>query len=72
MPDVTISLRHTMLTRLGASGANAFDIQKVAGHASALISQRYSHPPAESIKLAFGRLEAYNENASKLITGRIQ
>ena len=69
---VLYSLRHTMLTRLGASGANAFDIQKVAGHASALISQRYVHPPAESIKLAFGRLEAYNASASKPVTERIQ
>ena len=34
-PFVLYSFRHTMLTRLGSAGANAFDIQQVAGHASA-------------------------------------
>ena len=28
------SFRHTMLTRLGEAGADAFAIQKIAGHAS--------------------------------------
>ena len=71
-PFVLYSFRHTMLTRLGSAGANAFDIQQVAGHTSALISQRYVHPPAESIKLAFGRLEVYNANATQLATESIQ
>lgn len=52
------SLRHTALTRLGAAGADAFTIQRVAGHSSVLISQRYVHPVAETVGLAFARLEA--------------
>ncbi|MBL8178764.1 MAG: tyrosine-type recombinase/integrase [Bryobacterales bacterium] len=35
------SLRHTMLTRLGQAGVDAFTIMKIAGHSSITISQRY-------------------------------
>jgi integrase len=38
------SARHTFCTRLGNAGADAFTIQKLAGHSSILISQRYVHP----------------------------
>src|SRR5215472_2678743 len=57
---VLYSLRHTMLTRLGESGAEAFTIQKIAGHSSAVISQRYVHPTPALIENAFSRFEAYN------------
>jgi integrase len=40
-------LRHTFLTRLGEAGADAFAIQKVAGHSTITISQRYVHPTEE-------------------------
>lgn len=59
-PFVLYSLRHTMLTRLGESGAEAFTIQKIAGHSSAVISQRYVHPTPALIENAFTRFEAYN------------
>jgi integrase len=35
------SLRHTMLTRLGESGAEAFTIMRIAGDSSVTVSQRY-------------------------------
>jgi integrase len=38
------SMRHTMLSKLGQSGADAFTIQRVAGHHSVTLSQRYVHP----------------------------
>jgi integrase len=38
------SLRHTFLTRFGEAGADAFTIEKVAGHSSVTISARYIHP----------------------------
>ena len=41
------SLRHTMLTRLGEAGADAFSIMKIAGHSSVTVSQRYVHPTPE-------------------------
>jgi integrase len=54
------SLRHTMLTRLGESGAGAFGIMRIAGHSSVTVSQRYVHPSEESTGRAFERLEAMN------------
>jgi integrase len=51
------SLRHTFLTRLGAAGADAFTIMRIAGHSSITVSQRYVHPTAGTIEAAFDRLE---------------
>lgn len=38
------SLRHTMLTRLGELGVDAFTVMRTAGHSSIAVSQRYIHP----------------------------
>jgi hypothetical protein len=35
-------------------------IQKIAGHSSILISQKYVHPTPEKIENAFTQLQAYN------------
>ena len=43
------SLRHTMLTRLGESGVDAFTIMRIAGHSSIVVSQRYIHPTPEGV-----------------------
>ena len=43
------SLRHTMLTRLGEAGVDAFTIKLIAGHSSVTVSQRYVHPTPESM-----------------------
>ena len=40
--------------------ADAFAIQRIAGHSSILISQRYVHPTPERLETAFAQLEAYN------------
>jgi site-specific recombinase XerD len=58
---VLYTLRHTFLTRPGEAGADAFTIQKIAGHSSILISQRYVHPTPERVEQAFTQLEAYNQ-----------
>lgn len=60
------SLRHTMLTRLGEAGVDAFTIMKIAGHSSITVSQRYVHPSPESLERAFERLEAFNSASGKL------
>jgi len=59
MPEdfVVHSLRHTMLTRLGLLGVDAFTIMKIARHSSITISQRYVHPSPESVERAFEKLE---------------
>ena len=51
------SLRHTMLTRLGESGVDAFTIMRIAGHSSITVSQRYVHPSPEAVERAFERLQ---------------
>jgi integrase len=55
------SCRHTFCTRLGESGADAFTIQKLAGHSSITISQRYVHPTPARLESAIGLLESPDE-----------
>ena len=57
-------LRHTMLSRLGESGVEAFTIMRIAGHSSVTVSQRYVHPSPETIENAITRLEALNGGAT--------
>jgi hypothetical protein len=60
-PDFVLhSLRHTMLTRLGESGADAFTIMRIAGHSSVTVSQRYVHPTPEGLERSLDRLEPLN------------
>ena len=56
------SLRHTVLTRLGESGADAFTIMKIAGHSSVTVSQRYGHPSPESVENVFAKLDMLNRS----------
>ncbi len=58
-------LRHTFLTRLGESGADAFTIRKMAGHSSILTSQRYVHPTPERVEQAIAKLEEYNQGKAR-------
>ena len=57
---VVHSLRHTMLTRLGEAGADAFTIMRIAGHSSVTVSQRYVQPTPEGMERAFERLQELN------------
>jgi len=54
------SLRHTMLTRLGEAGADAFTIMKIAAHSSVTVSQRHVHPTPEGMERAFERRQELN------------
>jgi integrase len=56
-PCVLHSTRHTFCTRLGERGADAFAIQRLAGHSSIVISQRYVHPAAARLDVAMALLE---------------
>jgi len=55
-PFVLYSLRHTFLTRLGASGCDAWTLARVAGHSSVAISARYVHPSEDNVLAAIERL----------------
>jgi integrase len=64
------SLRHTMLTRLGESGVDAFTIMRIAGHSSITVSQRYVHPSPEAVERAFEWLQlswTYPRNEPKVL-----
>jgi integrase len=58
------SLRHTFCTRLGEAATEAFLIQRLAGHHSVTVSERYVHPTPESAVLAIRRLDAANGSIS--------
>jgi len=55
-PFVLYSLRHTFLTRLGASGCDAWTLARIAGHSSVAISARYVHPSEATVLEAVERL----------------
>jgi integrase len=55
-PFVLYSLRHTFLTRLGASGCDAWTLARIAGHSSVRISTRYVHPGEDAVLSAMSRL----------------
>jgi integrase len=55
------SCRHTFCTRLGERGCDAFTIQKLAGHSSITISQRYVHPTGPRLESAIGLLEPVDD-----------
>jgi integrase len=54
------SLRHTMLSRLGEAGVDAFTIMRIAGHSSVTVSQRYVHPSNEAMERAIEKLDVQN------------
>lgn len=56
-------LRHTALTRLAEAGCDAFTLAKIAGHSSISVTQRYCHPQAEAIELAFAKLPVIVEHS---------
>jgi integrase len=62
VPFRLYDLRHTFLTRLGEVNTDPYTIQKIAGHSSILMSQRYVHPSDERLESAFARLETYNQS----------
>jgi integrase len=63
------SFRHSMLSRLGEAGVDAFTIMRIAGHSSVKVSERYVHPSPEAMERAFERLEAFNTLAGERAAG---
>jgi integrase len=56
-PFVLYTLRHTFLTRLGASGCNVWTLARIAGHSSIQMSSRYVHPCDDSVLDALAILD---------------
>jgi integrase len=59
-PFVLYSLRHTFLTRLGASGCDVWTLARIAGHSSIAISARYVHPSEDAVLDAMTRLGGHS------------
>jgi integrase len=59
-PFVLYSLRHTFLTRLGASGCDVWTLARIAGHSSIAISARYVHPNDDGVFEAMGQMAGHN------------
>ena len=59
------STRHTFCSRLGNAGADAFTIQRLAGHSSITISQRYVHTDMEAKLSAIHLLDVLNRPSEK-------
>lgn len=55
------SLRHTALTRLGETGADAFTIMRIAGHSSVTALRA---PFLPGVGLALARLDSANRRAA--------
>jgi len=63
-PFVLYSLRHTFLSRLGASGCDTWTLARIAGHSSIAISSRYVHPGNDAVVDAMLRMGGHNSGHS--------
>lgn len=61
-------LRHTIITRLSEDNNNGATIQRIAGHASLLTTQRYLHPNAEEMRRSLESLEVKQQITRKGIS----
>jgi integrase len=72
-PFVLYSLRHTFLTRLGASCGDPWTLARIAGHSSIAISSRYVHPSENSVLDAMERMSGHKTGhiaESHILDGR--
>lgn len=53
---VLYSLRHTFLTRLGASGCDVWTLARIAGHSSIQMSAKYVHPDEKAVLHAMAKI----------------
>jgi len=60
-----------MLTRLGESSADAFTVQRVAGHHGITVSQRYVHLWRGAIEASLERFEATSLGANEVPAKRV-
>jgi integrase len=69
-PFVLYTLRHTFLTRLGASGCDVWTLARIAGHSSIAMSARYVHPSEDAVLTAMSRLGGHNSGHSEKLTAQ--
>jgi integrase len=64
-PFVLYTLRHTFLTRLGASGCYVRTLARIAGHNSIAMSYRYVHPSEDRVLDAMASLGGHKPGHSE-------
>jgi integrase len=66
-------LRHTFATRLAQQGVDLYTIQRLLGHKSPIMTQRYAHHSPESLRWAVDRLSVTPQSqlASAALAGAI-
>ena len=69
-PFVLYTLRHTFLTRLGASGCDVWTLARIAGHSSIAMSARYVHPSEDAVLTAMSRLGGHSSGHSEKLAGQ--
>lgn len=57
-------LRHTFASQFMLNGGNIYDLQKILGHSSILMTQRYAHLSQEHLQSAMSRFELGFEGVS--------
>ena len=62
------TLRHTYASWLVLSGANLFDIQKLMGHKTMEMTQRYAHLSPKHLSNTVALLEEYTSHKDNIIT----
>ena len=60
------SCRHAFSTNLGGNGCDASTLQKLAGHSSITMSQKYVHPTPARLETAIGLLESKDEDRTRV------
>jgi hypothetical protein len=66
-------LRHTFATRLVQAGKDLYKVQKLLGHKTAAMTQRYAHHSPESLRDAVSVLDGDNgSGASKTVLPKSQ
>lgn len=64
-------LRHTMISRLAASGASVPEIQQVSGHKTAKMVQRYTHTGLKESKRTIERFDNFMDEVKQPIEDKI-
>ena len=68
-------LRHTFSTRLVQTGANIVEVQKLLGHSTLLVTQRYTHACEDRLRRAVKMLDVQPKNeqaCSKICSKNIE
>jgi len=65
-------LRHTFATRIVQAGVDLYKVQRLLGHKSPIMTQRYAHHYPESLREGVEALESGRSVSTKLAQSQVQ